>query len=241
MAISKSVDFPGASKNSYAAQVAQSKSSPEENSLTFLPVPGPAGPQGPSGKDGKDGQQGIQGPEGPKGQKGDRGFPGKDGESSLSSSGQQAGWASYSSSNTKEARLGASHGVDGWVDIFLGKTVDTNEKFLPDGAVSLWNHNSRLLNFKGVKVGSRISVTYNFDITTFTPNTEIWLRTYFPSIDTDVSQFVGSFKYQHVYPLSITQHIFIEDDILRNAGGIPQIRTDFEASVILNSIYVSVV
>lgn len=241
MAISKSVDFPGASKNSYAAQVAQSKSSPEENSLTFLPVPGPVGPQGPSGRDGKDGQQGIQGPEGPKGQKGDRGFPGKDGESSLSSSGQQAGWASYSSPNTKEARLGASYGTDGWVDIFLGKTLETNEQFLPEGAVSLWNPNSRLLNFRGIKIGSKVSVTYNFDITTFTPNTEIWLRTYFSSIDTDISQFVGSFKYQHTYSLSITQDIFIEDEKIRNAGGIPQIRTDFESSAILKSIYVSVV
>jgi hypothetical protein len=242
MAISKSVDFPGASKSSYAAQVERNKNSaPEDNALTFLPVPGPVGPQGPAGKDGKDGKQGEPGPEGPKGPRGERGYPGQNGESSLSSSGQQAGWASYSSNDTKEVRLGADKGTDGWVDVFLGKTIITNESFLPKDCVSLWNSSSRLLNFKGLKVGSQVFVTYNFHITTFTPNTEIWLRTFFPSLNGDISQFVGSFKYQHTYELSVTQQIFIENKDVWAAGGIPQIRSDFEASAILNSIYVSVV
>lgn len=245
MAISKSVDFPGQKKSSYAAQVQQSQDSPyQENSLSFLPVPGPQGPQGQSGRDGKDGAAGKEGPPGPEGQRGargERGYPGQDGKSSLSSSGQQAGWSSYSSSDTKEIRLGADKGVDGWVDIFLGKTIKTNEEFLPEGSVSLWNPSSRLLNFKGLKVGAQVFVTYNFDITTFSPNTEIWLRTFFPSIGFEVSQFVGSFKYQHTYSLSVTQQVFIESKDIWSAGGIPQIRSDFESSAILNSIYVSVV
>jgi hypothetical protein len=245
MAISKSVDFPGASKNSYAAQVQQNKeSTSQENALSFLPVPGPQGPQGNPGRDGKDGipgKEGSQGPEGPKGDRGERGYPGKDGESSLSSSGQQAGWASYSSNDTKAIRLGADKGTDGWVDVFLGKTVKANEDFLPKDSVSLWNEHNRLLNFRGLKIGSQVFVTYNFDVTTFSPNTEIWLRTFFPSIDFDVSQFVGSFKYQHTYSLSVTQKVFVENKEVWAAGAIPQIRSDFDASAILNSIYVSVV
>ena len=241
MAISKNIDIPGASKNSYAAQVAQSKLMPEDNSLTFLPVPGPVGPQGPAGRDGKDGPIGPQGPQGEKGPRGERGYPGKDGESSLSSSGQQAGWAKYVGLGNKDIKLGANYGVDGWVSVFPLAPIKSNEEFLPKDCVSLWNENSRLLNFKGLKVGSQVFITYNFDLTTFTPNTEIWLRTYFQSIDFEVSQFVGSFKYQHTYNLSVTQHIFVEDKDIWASGGIPQIRTDFDSSVILKSVYVSVV
>ena len=51
MASSKSMDFPGAKKSSYAAQVEQSQSSPyQENALSFLPVPGPSGAEGPQGR-----------------------------------------------------------------------------------------------------------------------------------------------------------------------------------------------
>jgi hypothetical protein len=244
MAISKSVDFPGASKSSYAAQVAQSKSNiPEENALTFLPVPGPVGPQGPAGRDGKDGKDGIQGepgPQGPRGERGERGFAGKDGASSLSSSGQQAGWASYTNTKPENIRLGASLGSDGWVNVYLADSTGF-EDFLPKDCVSLWNQNSRTLNFKGLEIGAQAFVTYNFQLTTFTPNTEVWVRTLFSKSDNDVEQLVGSFKYQHTYNLSVTQQIFIENSKVWAAQAIPQIRTDFDSSLILNSIYVSVV
>jgi hypothetical protein len=39
----------------------------------------------------------------------------------------------------------------------------------------------------------------------------------------------------------VTQHFFIEDDGMWNSGAVPQIRTDYDSSVIMNSIYVSVV
>ena len=85
MAASISMDFPGAKKSSYAAQVEQSQSLPyQENTLSFLPVPGPVGPQGPAGRDGKDGKEGPVGPEGKEGQKGPQGPSGKDGKSSVS-------------------------------------------------------------------------------------------------------------------------------------------------------------
>lgn len=240
MAMSKSVDFPSASKNSYAAQVAQSKMAPEENSLTFLPVPGPVGPQGPAGRDGKDGLPGPQGSQGEVGPRGPKGPAGEDGKSSLSSSGQQAGWGSYFTQSPISIRLGAMQGTDGWVSLYI-TDGDKDETFLPKDCVSLWNPHSRMLNFKGLKIGSQVFVTYNFELTTFTQNTEVWVRTFFPSHEKEIAQLIGSFKYQHTYNISVTQQIFIENQKMWGNGALPQLRTDFDASVILNSIYVSVV
>ena len=243
MAASKSMDFPGAKKSSYAAQVEQSQSTGlPDNTLSFLPVPGPVGPQGPAGRDGKDGAVGPQGPEGQRGQKGDKGPTGKDGLSSLSSSGQQAGWASYTNTIDKSIKLGISQGDDGWVTLLLDtKEKLQNETYLPEGCTSLWNSHQRALNFHGIKEGSQVFVTYNFELTTYTPNTEVWLRTYFASKDKEFVQLIGSFKYQNTYNLSATQQIFIEDKSMWGNGAIPQLRTDFDSSVIFNSVYVSVV
>jgi hypothetical protein len=243
MATSKSMDFPGAKKSSYAAQVEQSQASPyQENTLSFLPVPGPVGPQGPAGKNGIDGKEGPQGPEGKAGAKGQQGPAGKDGLSSLSSSGQQAGWASYTNAIDKPIKLGISQGDDGWVTLILDtKDKKQNEIYLPKGCTSLWNSHQRALNFHGIKEGSQVFVTYNFELTTYTPNTEVWLRTYFKNVNTEFVNFIGSFKYQNVYGLSVIQQIFIEDARMWGNGAVPQIRTDFDASVIFNSVYVSVV
>lgn len=246
MAVSKSMDFPGGSKPSYAAQVQQNQPAQyQENTLSFLPVPGPVGPQGPSGRDGKDGKDGVQGPigpEGPKGPKGEKGLPGKDGLSSLSSSGQQAGWASYHNSTYSTYKLGANQGDDGWVSLLLGvKNVITNEKYLPKDCVSFWNTHSQRLNFRGVNEGSHIFITYNFEITTFSNNTEIWFRTVFPQCDKEFSQYVGTFKYQFPYNISVTQDFFIEDSDMWRDAPIPQIRSDFDSSVVIKSIYVSVI
>jgi hypothetical protein len=243
MAASKSMDFPGAKKSSYAAQVEQTQASPyQENTLSFLPVPGPQGPPGPAGRDGKDGLPGPQGPEGQKGQKGEKGPNGQNGLSSLSSSGQQAGWGSYTNSINKPTKLGISEGDDGWVTLILDtKDKTQNETYLPKGCTSLWNSHQRALNFHGIKEGSQVFITYNFEITTYTSNTEVWLRTYFASKDKEFVQLIGSFKYQGAYVLSATQQIFIEDKSMWGNGAVPQIRTDFDASVIFNSVYVSVV
>ena len=241
MAISKGMDFPGAQKSSYAAQVQQSQPvAAQENVLSFLPVPGPVGPQGPAGRDGKDGEAGPQGPQGPEGPRGPKGTNGLDGKSSLSSSGQQAGWASYYNKNPIEIRLGATKGIDGWVTIPM-TAGEINEQFIPHGSASLWNSHAKALNFKGIKIGSQVFITYNFELTTFSPNTELWLRTFFPAQEQEVAQFVGSFKYQHIYNLSLTQHLFIENQKMWGNGAVPQLRTDYDASVILNSVYVSVV
>ena len=243
MAVSKSMDFPGAKKSSYAAQVEQSQASPTvDNALSFLPVPGPVGPQGPAGRDGRDGEKGEQGFTGNIGPQGDRGLKGADGLSSLSSSGQQAGWASYTNTIIKPTKLGISEGDDGWVTLMLDtKDKTQDETYLPAGCTSLWNSHQRALNFHGIKQGSQIFVTYNFELTTYSANTEVWLRTYFASNNQEFVQLVGSFKYQGTYNPSTTQQIFIENQAMWGNGAVPQIRTDFDASVIFNSIYVSVV
>ena len=237
MTVSKSMDFPGAKKSSYAAQVEQSQTSPyQDNSLSFVPVPGPEGPPGPAGKNGAQGPEGKMGPQGPAGP------TGKDGKSSISASGQQPGWASYTNTINKPTKLGISEGDDGWVTLILDtKDKTQNETYLPKGCTSLWNSHQRALNFHGIKEGSQVSVTYNFELTTYTSNTEIWLRTYFASNDQEFVQFVGSLKYQNTYSLSVTQNIFIEDQAMWGNGAVPQIRTDFDSSVIFNSVYVSVV
>ena len=243
MAVSKSMDFPGGKKSSYAAQVEQSQASPTvDNALSFLPVPGPVGPQGPPGRDGRNGEQGLPGQQGEPGPKGDRGPAGVNGKSSLSSSGQQAGWASYTNTIDKPTKLGISQGDDGWVTLLLDtKDKSQNEKYLPEGCTSLWNSHQRALNFHGIKEGSQVSVTYNFELTTYSSNTEVWLRTYFATNDQEFVQFVGSLKYQNTYNLSVTQKIFIENHAMWGNGAVPQIRTDFDSSVIFNSVYVSVV
>ena len=245
MAVSKSMDFPGSKKSSYAAQVEQSQaSSYQENTLSFLPVPGPVGPQGPAGRDGKDGKegpQGQQGPEGKQGPKGEKGANGKDGVSSISSSGQQAGWASYHNSLEKPFKLGISQGDDGWVTTYIVSEGLSNEEYIPEGCVSLWNNHTRAFNFKGLKEGAQVFITYSFELTTYSTNTEAWIRTYSANSNLEISQFIGSMKYQHTYPITVTQQLFIENQKIWGNGAIPQIRTDYDASVIMKSIYVSVV
>ncbi len=243
MAVSKSMDFPSSKKSSYAAQVEQSQTSfIPENTLSYIPVPGPQGPQGPQGPVGPKGDNGEPGPRGDKGNSGKDGKDGKDGLSSLSSSGQQAGWAIYKNSTFKEFKTGATQGEDGWVQIFVeAKNENILEDFLPRESVSFWNSTSRRLNFRGIKIGSQIFITYNFILQTFNTNTEVWIRTYFPKIDHQVTNYVASLKYQYSYPLSFTQTFFIENENIWSSAAMPQIRTDYDCLVSVDSIAISVI
>lgn len=239
MAVAKSMDFPNSKKSSYAAQVVQTQSSNPEVLINYVPVPGPQGPQGLTGPQGPKGEPGKDGSQGPRGE---RGTPGKDGESSLSSSGQQAGWASYFNSKKLDFKLGVTRGDEGWVSFWVdAEGSGTNETYLPKDSVSLWNPSSRQLNFRGIKEGSQVFVTYNFDLTTFNNNTEVWVRTFFPGLDKDISQFVASLKYQFTYNIYVTQHFFIENNKMKMLGAMPQLRTDYDSIVNINSIYVSVI
>ena len=239
MAISKSMDSP-IKKSNYAEQVEQS----QESTISFLPVPGPQGPQGAKGDQGP---QGIPGIPGDKGEKGDPGKPGKDGKngldgkSILSPSEQMIGWAYYENENKKQTRTGIDKGEDGWVALFIrsfGK--NTNEKYLPKGDVSLWNLETKKLNFKTLNVGSIVTIRYNVELTTYANNTEVWVKTSLPDDIFSATSYVGNLKYQYDYDFSVEHTIFINDTKSQSFGGIPQIRTDNPCEAVLRSIYISV-
>jgi hypothetical protein len=241
MAISKSMDGP-VKKSNYAAQVEQSQY--QENTLSFLPVPGPQGPQGLKGEAGQQGPQGLQGFKGDKGDKGDPGKDGKngiDGKSFLSPSEQMIGWGYYENSKPIQQRTGIDKGEDGWVRIYIDDVGDkTNEKYLPYGNVSLWNSTTGKLNFKTLNVGSIITIRYNILLTTYSNNTEVWIRTLLSEENQSATSYVGNLKYQYDYEFSISQNLFIADSKSKNFGGIPQIRTDNPCEAVLKSIYMSV-
>lgn len=241
MSVSKSMDFPGSKKSSYAAQVAQSTGIVPEPAMGYIPVPGPQGPTGNPGVKGEKGEKGETGPQGPKGDKGANGKDGKDGESFVSPSGQKTGWAVYHNKDKKIIRLGVSRGEDGWVNLSVdGKGKDTNEKYLPFGSDPLWNSETQRIMLKSLKLGAEVRVTYNFEITTYSSNTDVWLRSFFPDSNYDTTQFVASLKYQYAYNMNITQTFFVDKEGLKISGAIPQIRTDYDSELVMNSIYISV-
>lgn len=241
MAISKSMDSP-IKKSNYADQVIQSQV--QDNNVSFLPVPGPQGPQGPQG------QKGDIGPSGPQGERGEAGKPGKDGKdgrdgkdgkSVLSPSGQQIGWGYYQNGQIRQIRTGADQGNDGWVQLTIGKINNNlNEKFLPNGSVSLWNEFTNKLNFKTLEVGAIVTVCYNILLTTYSNNTEVWIRTLLDNEENSPTSYIGNLKYQYDYEFSVQQTLFIDDPFYQNYGGIPQIRTDNPCEAVLKSVYVCV-
>jgi hypothetical protein len=235
------MDFPTNNKSSYASKVESSKSFPEEG--PFYAVPGPQGERGPKGETGSKGSPGAPGKDGVDGKpgpKGEKGPAGKDGKSYETAYGQDPGWASYIDGKSFEINLGASQGTDGWVNMFMSKNLISEEQFLPKDGVSLYSPETRYINLKGLKVGTQVQITYTFLITTFQSNTEVWMRSYFPNIEYEVTSFVASLKYQHEYLLSETHNIFIGGEDEKRAGIIPQIRTDLDALAKLKSIHISV-
>jgi hypothetical protein len=182
--MSKSMEFPGRSKK-YSDNLSQINKT--ESAPVYIAVPGPQGEKGPKGDTGDKGKDGRQGP------KGDPGNPGKDGRNGLNGkpgidgitkSGQKPGWAVYDNLNKKYIRTGATKGNDGWVQFSsdcLGPL--TNENYLPENNVSLYNKLTQRINLKGLKVGSIITIRYDISLVTFSNNTEVWLRTFIPGHD----------------------------------------------------------
>jgi len=242
MAISKSMDSPF-KKSNYASKVEESQTQ-SENTLTFLPVPGPQGERGPKGDTGEKGDQGVQGPKGEKGDPGKDGKDGKNGQngkSVLSPSEQMLGWGYYESKIQKQTRTGIDQGDDGWVSLMLHDLSErTNEEFLPIGNVSLWNNTTKRLNLKTLKVGSTITICYNLTLTTYTTNTEVWFKTFVGDESISPISYIGNLKYQYDYDLTVEQRIFIKDNQIKIFGAIPQIRTDNSCEAILKSMFISV-
>lgn len=231
------MSFPVNEKTAYATKVLESQITSDLPSQNYFAIPGPQGEMGPPGRNGI---PGIQGPPGPKGEKGNPGKPGKDGKSSITASGQDPGWASYSDSAPSTIKLGVTRGTDGWVSLYIGKNQISENRYLPEGGSALYNPETKRVNLKGLKLGSQVEVTYHFTVETFYSNTEIWFRSFLPGSQSETTSFVGLLKYQHSYDLSVTHNIFLGKESDKISGIIPQIRTDFDGSAKLKTIYISV-
>lgn len=237
--MAKSMDFP--QKKKYLETIKEVKTT------EYIAVPGitgekgDTGPQGPPGPQGPKGDKGDKGDPGKQGPQGERGEPGKAGDGYDSPSGQYPGWGYYANKGIQTYRTGPERGDDGWVNFFLdideSKTI---ESYLPNKSVSLLTPISKNINLKTLKVGSRVDIRYDFSLETYVSNTEVWIRTLLRDEDLSPIGYVGLLKYQYEYDLSYSQTIFINNDKIKNYGGIPQIRTDNESSFILKGIYISV-
>lgn len=235
--MARDVEFPAIRK----------KSSPYEKETAtqfisegpqYVAVPGPAGPPGPQGPAGP---QGLEGKEGQPGQRGERGIPGKDGETYLPVYKQKTGWARYGNSNLRQIALGANRGKDGWVnfDVNASKS-DSLESFLPYKSVSLYNPETDRINLKHLAVGTRLAITYDLKLSTMAANTEFWVRSIFPTSEKSYTSFVGNFKYEYDYDLSVTQFVTIDSESQRSDGILPQARSDMNSLLIPVSITISV-
>jgi hypothetical protein len=234
------MDFPSSKKSAYSQLAQQSQTS--DQSISYIPVPGPQGPKGDPGSQGPRGDRGEKGDPGPKGEAGKNGKDGKDGKDGktfIPVYEQDSGWARYDNDSLEQTRLGATRGTDGWVP-FKIDAKNSLEKYLPRDCVSLYGLDTKRINFKTLKVGSKINITYNFEIETFSSNTELWCKTHIPGSQRDIISFVGSLKYQYTYEMSVTQSLFIEDDYEKNSGAVPYLRTDMDALARIKSIHISV-
>ena len=233
-----SMDFPKKKKYSEAVQ--------ETKSIEYIPVPGlqgergdvgPQGPQGIQGPKGDKGDPGKQGPQGPKGEPGERG---KGAEGYDSPSGQYPGWAYYKNKNNNKIKIGPQRGEDGWVNMFLEiDEKNSISKYLPNKSVSLLNEIARKINFKAFQYGAKVDIRYDLEVETYNNNTEIWIRTFSVDDENSVTGYLGNLKYQYSYDFSFCQTIFMQDQDIKVFGGIPQIRSDNEGTVILKGIYIS--
>ncbi len=233
-------------KTKYSEAIKSTKNI-DVNNTEYIAVPGnqgergdtgPAGPQGPEGPRGERGIPGKDGPQGPQGPKGDPGRGGGDGYESPS--GQYPGWAYYQNKNKKLLLLGPERGDDGWVNILMDDDIESNvTKFLPEGSVSLWNSVTQRINFKQLKVGTRIDIRYDIVITTDTNSTEAWIRTYIPRVESPTG-YIGMLKYKYPYEMSINQTLYVDLSKIKSEGGIIQARADNESTIMLKGMYISV-
>lgn len=236
------MEFPRSKKSSYASKVEQATTPHLGDGFAYIPVAGPQGPKGEPGRPGDPGKTGPEGPrgaQGPAGKDGKNGKDGKPGESGLGSYGQRIGWGLYRNTSEQEYKLGALRGDDGWVSVFVD-AKSKNEEYLPSKALSLYNPETRRINLKPLKIGSQIDITYYFQVSTLTGNTEVWFRSFFPDSEEEYVSYIGAPKYQNVYDFAVTHHLTLTSEQDRLSGVVPQIRTDHEALGMLKLIKISV-
>jgi len=242
--MAKSMDFPDVSKKKKYSEAVQST---QEVNTQYIAVPGIQGQQGDQGPKGDKGDQGPKGEKGDKGDQGkpgpqgERGEPGKGAEGYDSASGQYPGWAYYKNKNLGEIRLGPDRGDDGWVSINFEKNEkESNETYLPQNSTSLWNDVAKSFNFKSLKVGSKVDIRYDFTLTTYMNNTEVWARVFTPEYEKINTGYVGTLKYQYSYDMSYSQTLYIDAQRIKSLGGAIQFRADNESNIVLNNIYISI-
>jgi len=242
--MAKSMDFPvNVKKKKYSETIQETQGA----GIQYVAVPGIQGAQGDVGPKGDKGDIGPQGPKGdkgdvgPAGPKGEKGDPGKGAEGYDSPSGQYPGWVYYKNKNIKEIRLGPDRGDDGWVSIdFMRDIKESNETYVPNPYVALWNDEAKTFNFKTLKLGAKVDVRYDFVLTTYLNNTEIWSRLFVPEYEKTPVGYVATLKYQYSYDMSYSQTFYIDAQRVRNLGGSIQFRADNESNIVLNGIYIAV-
>lgn len=239
MAVSKNVPTPFKTNDSYIEKVIQSQQSlisePIVQPSSYIPVQGPQGPQGLQGPQGPIGETG---PQGPTGFRGEKGKDGKDGRDGVSLSGQQPGWVKYYNKEIKKIHLGITEGENGWVNLLFG-LGQSNNNYLPKSNEMLWSDASQAFNFLGLEAGTKIQISYDIELSTYSANTDVWVKALFTKNKSEQVNFVGSLKYQNIYNFVIDQTLYIENESFKSLVK-PQIRTDFPSEMVLKSITISV-
>jgi hypothetical protein len=222
-------------------------SNPQELDKQDIAVPGLQGETGLQGPKGDKGDKGDTGPQGPKGDQGkpgpqgERGEPGKGGEGYDSPSGQYPGWAYYKNKLDKPTILGPQRGDDGWVSLnFYADAELSNEDYIMKNHNQLWLSDMNMFNFKGLRLGAKVDIRYDFIINTESNYTELWLRTFNEKYHNSPTSYVANLKYQYSYDMSFFQTLYIDDQRIKGYGARPQARTDSESTLLLKGIYISV-
>jgi hypothetical protein len=222
-------------------------STPQELDKQYIAVPGIQGEPGEKGPKGDKGEKGDTGPQGPKGDQGkvgpqgERGEPGKGAEGYDSPSGQYPGWTYYKNGSEKITILGPQRGDDGWVYLnFYPNLESSNKNYIMKNSNELWLSDTGMFNFKGLKLGAKVDIRYDFTITTESNYTELWIRTFNEKYHNSPTSYVANLKYQYSYDMSFSQTVYIDDQRIKGYGARPQARTDSESSLFLKGIYISV-
>jgi hypothetical protein len=246
--MAKSMDSPQPLKRKGYSQAIQESSVQQTTDLKeYIAVPGLTGIQGERGHKGDKGEKGDQGLEGLKGDigktgpQGPRGEPGKGAEGYDSVSGQYPGWVYYKNGSDRSVNLGAGRGDDGWVTLnFIPDKEKSNREYMPRGSEDLWLPEQNLFNFKSLKIGTKVDIRYDFSIATESMNTDLWIRTFNEKYLKSPISHVANLKYQYSYDMSFSQTLYIDESKIKSHGARPQARTDTQASLFLNGLYISV-
>lgn len=246
--MAQSMDSPQPLKRKGYSQAIQESALQQPLDLKeYIPVPGMNGEKGEKGPKGDPGEKGETGPQGPKGDigkpgpQGPRGEPGKGAEGYDSPSGQYPGWAYYKNNSSRVTNLGPERGDDGWVSInFNTDPTFYVEDYIPKNLTSLWLPDVGIFNFKGLKIGAKVDIRYDFTITTSSNYTDLWFRTFNEKYENSPTSYVANLKYQYSYDISVLQTIYIDSQKVKSYGLKPQARTDLESSILLKGIYLSI-